>query len=694
MNTGSSEKSDSGITTLLMGFHCHQPVGNFDSVIRRGCEICYGPLLEELCRHESFKFSIHMSGHLLEWIQSRERGIFDMLSLAARRGQAEIFTAGFYEPVLTVIPPSDALEQIRLLSDLAFEMSGRRPEGLWLTERIWDPFLVPLLCEAGVRYTIVDDNHLLASGQGGLDLTGHFITETQGQPMGLYPISQRLRYATPFKPVKESLDAVIQAGAGKGRTAIVFDDGEKFGMWPGTSQWVYGSGWLRDFLTAVCESEDIRTATFSEHYHSRTPLGRVHLASGSYVEMEEWALSPGDAGLFHELARELESSGRGDAARKFLRGGLWPDFFIKYSESNNMHKKMIRISRRSIENDVPEARRPLFQGQCNDAYWHGIFGGLYLPVLRNGVKRALNEAEGILDDKCGVPSPLLEDINLDGHPEAELRSSEMVAVVTAMGGTLYELSDKKSFFDLLGTLTRRPEHYHTVSVQDTESGEAAVATIHESMHSMTEEVRKKIVYDPYPRHAFLDHFMPSETRAGEWMDSRALQWGDFATGLYELKIEGRRAVTHRKGTLSVPGSNPLPLTVQKRFELEGRTLAVDYELSCPEQVEGDVAFGCEVNLHPPSQAGCKADVDGKPFSLEDCLDWEEGRCVTLQDPLLPAPLRLRSSVPAALWAYPVRTVSQSEGGFEVTWQGYCIGFKWRLGPGSLELLSFRLTLEF
>lgn len=42
-----------------------------------------------------------------------------------------------------------------------------------------------------------------------------------------------------------------------------------------------------------------------------------------------------------------------------------------------MHKRMLIVSK--LVRDNPEARKFIFKAQCNDAYWHGIFGGVYLP---------------------------------------------------------------------------------------------------------------------------------------------------------------------------------------------------------------------------------------------------------------------------------------------------------------------------
>src|SRR5580692_5539309 len=47
--------------------------------------------------------------------------------------------------------------------------------------------------------------------------------------------------------------------------------------------------------------------------------------------------------------------------------------------------------------ELIHARDLLHRAQCNDAYWHGIFGGLYAPHLRTELWRELVRAETIAD---------------------------------------------------------------------------------------------------------------------------------------------------------------------------------------------------------------------------------------------------------------------------------------------------------
>src|SRR5258708_14198771 len=103
----------------------------------------------------------------------------------------------------------------------------------------------------------------------------------------------------------------------------------------------------------------------------------------------------------HEV---LEEFGAGPEVLSFLRGGSWGGFLRKYSESNLLHKKMLRVSARiaaaparrdgsKSSDQLLQARDLLLRAQCNDAYWHGIFGGIYAPHLRTDPWRNLIRAE-------------------------------------------------------------------------------------------------------------------------------------------------------------------------------------------------------------------------------------------------------------------------------------------------------------
>ena len=65
-------------------------------------------------------------------------------------------------------------------------------------------------------------------------------------------------------------------------------------------------------------------------------------------------------------------------------------------------------------------KKNIWAAQCNCAYWHGVFGGLYLPHLRHGLYEKIIEAEKMIDIEDGF-----FDINLDGNEELLLSNDHL-----------------------------------------------------------------------------------------------------------------------------------------------------------------------------------------------------------------------------------------------------------------------------
>jgi len=92
---------------VAIAIHNHQPVGNFDSVFAEAADRAYRPFLEALARHPGVRLSMHWSGSLLEWVETNQPSLLDALGALVARGQVELLSGAFYEPILAVIPPWD-----------------------------------------------------------------------------------------------------------------------------------------------------------------------------------------------------------------------------------------------------------------------------------------------------------------------------------------------------------------------------------------------------------------------------------------------------------------------------------------------------------------------------------------------------------------------------------------------------------
>src|SRR5438876_3458713 len=507
--------------SLALVIHSHQPVGNFDHVVEEAYRKSYRPFVEALLAHPSIRLSLHYSGILLEWFESYHPEFFDLLGRLVARNQVEMVGGGYYEPILLAIPDADKQAQIRKLSELIRSKFGAPPRGAWISERVWDPSLSKALAAAAVDYVVLDDTHFLAAGLDPADLHGAYVTEETGSSVRLVPSLKALRYAIPFREPEETLRLL---GEGEGLASRLFamgDDCEKFGVWPGTYDHCYTKGWLVRFFAEIeGAARWLETTTVSGFLDNHPPIGRVYLPTASYEEMMEWALPAPAARALEERRAELDRTGRLAAFRPFLRGGFWDGFLLKYPEANHMHKRMLDVSARVAQafpsgTDVPEPVRLVWRAQGNDAYWHGLFGGLYLNYLRHETYRNLIEAETRVETTEHQGREWLTmrgtDLDLDGHEEIVISSRSLgVILAPACGGSLLELDYRPRCFNLSDVLTRREEAYHGKLVEGamrTGSSGGAPASIHDQLRVKEQGLDQVLRYDRHRRVSFLDRFL-------------------------------------------------------------------------------------------------------------------------------------------------------------------------------------------
>ncbi|MGC9143960.1 alpha-amylase/4-alpha-glucanotransferase domain-containing protein [Hydrogenobaculum sp.] len=461
---------------LVFGIHCHQPVGNFDYVFEEAYEKAYKPFIDFFYKHEDFKFSAHFSGILFEWFLKNKKDFIEKLADMVQRNQLEVIGGGYYEPILASISKEDRILQIEKLNNFCENILGKSPKGIWLTERIWDTSVLQTIIELSMDYIIIDDYHIVSAGYPFEE--GFYFTEDEGKKVNLVPIDKRLRYKIPFDD-PENVVAFIKSQ----KTSIIIDDGEKFGIWPYTYKTVYEERWLERFYELL-KKENIETKTISEALKTSSKK-LVYPASVSYEEMGHWALNYKDAIDYQEAKSKC------DKFEKFIKGGIWKNFFTKYPESNYMHKRMLEVSRKSHNKDN------ILKAQCNDAYWHGIFGGIYFPHLRREIWNNIIKS----DFDNATFEIVKEDIDFDGKLEVKLKNKGFI-VVASEDGIVKEVSTKE-IGNLNVCLSRYKEFYHFINEhQEKEEGK----TIHELKKDIS-KYKDMIAYDEKTRFFSYDDMM-------------------------------------------------------------------------------------------------------------------------------------------------------------------------------------------
>lgn len=707
---------------LVLAIHNHQPVGNFDGVFEAAYQDSYLPFLEIVREYPEIPISLHNSGSLLEWLVEAHPEYIDLVRSMVESGQIEIIGGAFYEPILSGIPRRDRLGQIVAFSEYLEQLFGTRVRGMWVPERVWEQTFASDIAEAGIEYTILDDFHFRSAGLRDEQLSGYYQTEDEGWPLMVFPGSEKLRYTIPFADPQDTIDHLGLIAHNSNNPVVTFgDDGEKFGTWPKTKQHVYRDGWLRRFLDALSSHSDwLKVSTLCECVDHVSPIGKCYLPDSSYREMTEWALPVARQAELDDLNHQRESDADWPRVQQFMRGGFWRNFQVKYPEANEMYSRMLLVSRRlqKVSDGAAGLRHPdklfaarneLYRAQCNCAYWHGAFGGLYLPHLRNAVYKHLISADAILESVSNSNARWVSieasDLNQDVRKEIRIDSDRLTAFLApARGGHLYELDVRSIRHNLLATLDRRPEVYHekvrNAGNQDhtdkSNDDETSAESIHDLVQFKQPDLDKKLVYDNWPRKSLVDHFLQPGLTLDEFIQGGG-EMGDFLTGVYESTL--RRSDDCVEVRMTRNGHfGPQQARVTKTVGLNaesGSVLDIAYDL---ENLTPGIPIHFAVEFNFAGMAAGESDryfydASGHQLGqLETVQSLDDTGRIGLVDEWLGLDVAVDSSIPTSIWAFPIQTISQSEGGFELVHQSAAVVPHWELIAPENGRWSVRLKL--
>jgi alpha-amylase len=689
--------------------HNHQPIGNFDYVIEEAYEKSYLPFFQRAQKF-NFRFATHFSGILLEWLRKHHPEQISLLCSLVKKGQLEIISGGYYEPILAVFSEQDRQAQIKKLSMHIKETFGSESHGMWLAERIWEQQLTSTLSDAGIKYTILDDTHFRAAGLEDEDLTGYYQTEDQGKSIAIFPISKALRYTIPFAAVDETIKILRDGSSESGNNIITFaDDGEKFGVWPKTFEHVYKDGWLEEFFRKLDENSSwLKTIHFSEAIKTLPPKGRIYLPNGSYAEMMQWALPTTKANLKYESFVKMLSKNKDEWKEygQFVRAGFWRNFFVKYSESNHLHKRVLEASKRFASCTSPLKKTKKYQtaydhllaSQCNDPYWHGVFGGIYLANLRHEVYSHLITAEQELSElkKNDALSITTADLIGDGITDIIIENKLLrIAIDPRRGGAISEIDFKPKSFNLSNFINRivEPSHEKLQSAQHLENSDSRSKSIHDIVLTKEKGLEEYLVYDWYRHGSFIEHFLSPDATIKDLHKMTFLEHGNFFKTYIkpEVTVSETGAIVkfRHKGIVHFDKVN-YPVTINKSLQLDRESGTIvahinmtnDSDTTLPLRFASEWTFGMLAGDAKDRyyESPCVEIKNKKMNSTGEIRDASE---LSLVDEWTGFSIVFKTEKPCTFWRTSIETVSLSEAGFERVYQGSIIFALWdfSLNPG-------------
>jgi alpha-amylase len=244
-------------------------------------------------------------------------------------------------------------------------------------------------------------------------------------------------------------------------------------------------------------------------------------------------------------------------------------------------------------------------------------------------------------------------------------------------------------------MTRRPEAYHHDLIESERrqkegTGQTeGVKTIHDISRVKREDLGQYLHYDRYRRASLIDHFLLPHATIGDFINSTYDEIGDFVSSPYEPSVKESKngLLVHLKRVGSIRSvENYVPFKVEKKLILnhseEG--MLVKYDLTNLADVPLKVLFGSEWNLslteagHNDHCSYSKPNTQSKRHRLKQVQDVTDVENLHISDPSLELAMTLSVSQPARLWRFPIETVTNSDDGYELTFQGSCSVLIWSL----------------
>ncbi len=536
-----------------------------------------------------------------------------------------------------------------------------------LRKESWEPHLPEVLSKAQVEFTMLDDTIFQSTGLAASSCFVPYSVESRGSSVTVLPIQKKLRYSMPFKPVASTISLLRKAHNEGKEIALFADDGEKFGAWPTTFERVFTEGWLEEFFIILGREQKkgtIETVKLSEYLNENHPRNKIYLPSAAYPEMMEWSL-------------------RLDDSEKIEHHGFFRLFLAKYPESARLYSKMLWTSKLVHSAGSRPALIELWKGECNDAYWHGVFGGLYAPLLRKTTYEHLIRAQ-VISERSSARRHSISCEKLDNQILVNTQKLG-VAISPSLGGSITELDFKPKHVNIFDTLARRPERYHDqLKLQKKLSGKNTVRSIHDAPLATEKGLEKLLSFDKYEKTSFMDFLVDSETDQDSFTRQDFKEIAPFAGEDYNSSIV-RKSDSTRAILSRIAQSSSGTISLEKTIDVvaDSPQISVRYSISSSDSLY--CKFVPELNL------GCLADSKfardygrATSTSSEDIdIKYSEAEIRTV----------LSATKTSKIATIPIWTVSQSEKGFEKNLQGISILPFYKLDLGRNEKFQTEMSLE-
>ena len=266
---------------------------------------------------------------------------------------------------------------------------------------------------------------------------------------------------------------------------------------------------------------------------------------------------------------------------------------------------------------------------------------------------------------------------------------------------------------LAAVMRRRPEAYHAQLHGGGRPAAARLAglasepdpydsatSIHSVVRAREPGLAARLRYDAYERRLGLVHSFRPGTLPDAFEEARAEELSDSHTGPYSVDELGPdRILLHRDASF---GATADAIRIEKRFTFAGDRRSPAIRLEVRVENHGTAGIAADVAIEWPlmllgggANPAAWYDVDGRRSPHDGRASHANSTMLTSGNDQVGISIRTSIEPPATAWWSPIETISNSEGGFERTYQGSALVAVWpiRLAPGELVAVSVDQQVE-
>ncbi|NQT57975.1 MAG: DUF1926 domain-containing protein [Bacteroidetes bacterium] len=527
---------------IILGIYSQKPLGTQVEDLEYSLFHCYKPLLTYLYTHEDIKFVFYISIIILEWFENNYPEINMLINDMVKRKQLEILSGGYFDPILTILPLKDRALQIEMSTTFLRKRFGKRPNGIWITDQIWNPSLVSTFNSCGINNLLINTSNKIQKKE----LLSPFTMQEMGKTINIYPISKEYSdavFSNNFKSVlgeyavsmKKDGPVTIMLDANKLISEFILKDGKEL---IGLLESLFNTVKANNISTTLPQLESDGVSAFEKKY----------LSSGCYG----FSPMPGKIANYNEMFLRYPEL-------NFLYGKL--TYSQKLTSSIKKEKSLKKLS--SLE---------ILKGESFGAFTFSDWGGLYHNYLRKENYSHLIEVERSSREKGLFSSSITPfDFDFDGLDEYIFRGKNITAIVDAKGGCLAELDYLVTSWNYLDTFVGHSDE----SVETTQ-----IVGVHENKQNSFSDIFI------HPQFDIKNYKKYSEKRV-------------YSTELRQYKLE-KLDKNNRKISFSLnvelPFNSNKKLLLTKTYAFKANSLEVNYKIKNFTQGKVETKFGIEQNI--------------------------------------------------------------------------------------------------